>query len=105
MKIDNRMVNYEVNKNLAHSASKVFDNRPVSSEQQGSEINATQDTIVNLSRTSKEVQLMESAVRAEPDIRADKVEALKQRIESGNYQIDHEAVANKLVDRALEEIL
>lgn len=105
MKIDNRMVNYEINKHLAHSASNVSDSRSVSSEPPPVHANAAQDTIVNLSRTSKEAQLMENTIRAESDIRADKVEALRQRIESGNYEIDHEAVADRLVDRTIEELL
>ncbi len=105
MKIDNRVVNYEISKNLPKSASNIAEGKHLSNEQKVKDNPESQDTIVNFSRASKEVQLAEKVISAEPDVREDKVSVLRARIESGKYKIDHEEVADKLVDNALDEIL
>ena len=64
-----------------------------------------QDTIVNLSTASKEVQTAREIIASEPDVREDKVSELRKRIESGNYTVDNKAVADKIVDSFIDEIL
>ena len=107
MKIDDKMINYEINKYLPKSppnAAEKVNEKGVSDEQKvgGS---ADQDTIVNLSQASKEAQKIREIIASEPDVREDKVAELKERIESGRYTIDHAQVADKLVNELIDELL
>jgi negative regulator of flagellin synthesis FlgM len=108
MKIDDRILNYEISKQLSKSsqdATEVNKKNQHSDEQQVEEkAQPSQDTIVNLSPALKETQLIKEIISSEPDIREDKVFELKQKIESGNYKIDNNAVADKLVDSFIDEI-
>jgi len=40
-----------------------------------------------------------------PEARAEKVARLREKIESGAYEVDSEAVADRLVDSFIEELL
>ena len=108
MKIDNRIIHYEMNKPIAKPTQNEMDGIKAGQNQDGSKIQkndqAGQDTIVNLSTASKEAQIAKKIVASEPDIRTDKISELKQKIESGNYTVDHKAVADKLVDSFINEI-
>ena len=106
MKIDDKIINYEINKYLPKSppnAAEKVNEKAVSDEQKvgGS---ADQDTIVNLSQASKEAQKIKEIIASELDVREDKVADLKERIESGRYTIDHTKVADKLVDELIDEL-
>ena len=107
MKIDDKMINYEINKYLPNSspnATEKVDEKGVSDEQKV-EGSADQDAIVNLSQASKEAQKIKEIIASEPDVREDKVADLKERIESGRYTIDHAKVADKLVNELIDELL
>ena len=107
MKIDDKIINYEINKYLPQSppnAAEKIDEKGVSKEQKA-EGSSDQDTIVNLSQASKEAQKIEEIIASEPDVREDKVADLKERIESGRYTIDHAKVADKLVNELIDELL
>jgi negative regulator of flagellin synthesis FlgM len=62
------------------------------------------DTIVNLSQRSKEVQKAEKAIESEPDIRSEKVQAIKDEIEKGTYKIDYEETAGKMLKAFFDEM-
>ena len=47
----------------------------------------TQSDKVSLSKESKDIQLAEESVAAEPDIRAEKVDPIKQKISEGTYEV------------------
>ena len=108
MKIDDRIINYEISKQLPKStqnATEVNKEKQLSDEQKVEEkTESGQDTIVNLSTALKETQLAKEIISSEPDIRENKVSELKQKIESEKYTIDNNAVADKLVDSFIEEI-
>lgn len=108
MKIDDRIINYEISKQLPKStqnAAEVNKEKQLSDEQKVEEkTESGQDTIVNLSTALKETQLAKEIISSEPDIRENKVSELKQKIESEKYTIDNNAVADKLVDSFIEEI-
>jgi negative regulator of flagellin synthesis FlgM len=107
MKIDDKIINYEINKYLPNSppnATEKIDEKGVSNEQKV-EGSADQDAIVNLSQASKEVQKTKEIIESEPDVREDKVADLKEKIESGRYTIDHAKVADKLVNELIDELL
>ena len=108
MKIDDRILNYEISKQLpktTQNTTEIDKEKQVSDQQQVEEkAQSGQDTIVNLSQALKETQLIKEIISSEPDIREDKVSELKQKIESGTYIIDNNAVADKLVDSFIDEI-
>ena len=56
---------------------------------------------VNLSTTAKDVQNLSNAISKLPDVREDKVQALKDQIEKGTYKVDAEKTAEKMVGESL----
>ena len=108
MKIDNRIINYEINKQLPKRPENEIEGmgeQKTSNEPKVEEKNLSgQDTIVNLSTASKETQTAREIIASEPDVREDKIAELRKRIESGNYTIDNKAVADKIVDSFIDEI-
>ena len=109
MKIDNRIIQYEISKQLPkrpENEIEGMEGKQTSSEPKVEEKSQSgQDTIVNLSTASKEAQTAREVIASEPDVREDKVAELKERIESGNYSVDNKAVADKIVDSFIDEIL
>jgi len=108
MKIDEKMMNYQISKYLPKSTPNVtekIDTKKISEEQkvEGTD-EPRQDTVVSLSMASKEAQQIKEIISSIPDIREEKVSALKERIESGKYEINHDRVADKLVDAFLDEL-
>jgi len=63
------------------------------------------DAIVNLSQASKEASLMETAIAEAPDIRQDKVLALKEKIATGQYELNPQAIADKMVDHFANDFM
>ncbi len=61
------------------------------------------DAIVNVSQRSKEVYKAQEVIQATPDVRAEKVQALKKKIENGNYQIDYDKTAEKMIEVSRDE--
>jgi negative regulator of flagellin synthesis FlgM len=59
---------------------------------------------VNLSTTAKDVQNLSSAISKLPDVREEKVQALKDQIEKGTYKVDAEKTAEKMVGESLLDI-
>ena len=108
MKINDKIVNYEISKHLSQSTQKASEQiaakQPVDDKNVAGAARSAQDTIVNLSPALKEAQVVKEIIASEPDVRAAKVADLKAKIESGEYEIDHQAVADKMVDSFLDEI-
>ena len=111
MKIDDKIISYEISRYIPEStpnANEKIEEKQLSDKQKVEGKNGsgqdTQDTIVNLSQASKEAQKIKEIISSEPDVREDKVSALKEKIESGRYRIDHKRVADKLVDAFIDEI-
>lgn len=55
----------------------------------------------DISSQSREMNKISETLAAAPDLRAEKVEALKKQIESGQYQVNSDAVAEKLIKEFL----
>lgn len=58
---------------------------------------------VQLSAGSIDVQKMKMIIQDTPEVRMDRVQALKQQIESGEYQVDPYRVADKMLMNLLSE--
>ena len=56
---------------------------------------------VSLSSSARDIAQLESEIKSLPDIDKAKVDAIKERIASGEYHIDFEKVAQKMLN--LEE--
>ncbi len=57
---------------------------------------------VDLSVNTNEIHKMVRKVNEMPDVRRDRIEALKQRISSGTYRIKSEKIASQLIGETLE---
>lgn len=60
---------------------------------------------VTLSGRASEVQQARQIIADLPDVRKDKVDDLKARIDDGSYQVDGERVAEKMIGESLLDIL
>ena len=60
------------------------------------------DAVVEISRASQEVQLAKDVIAAEDEIRREKVEAIKNQIDSNRYMVDTDKAAEK-IDESLYE--
>ena len=60
---------------------------------------------VELSSLAKDVSKARAEVDRTPDIRTEKVESLKEKVHSGEYKVDPDKVAQKMVDEHLSELI
>ena len=70
------------------------------------EVSSTQTTSadrVQLSSNLVDVQKMKNIIQETPSVRVDRVQALKEQIESGEYQVDPYRVADKMLMNLLSE--
>jgi negative regulator of flagellin synthesis FlgM len=66
---------------------------------------SNQDVIVDISESSRELQVAKDAVAAAPDVRAEKVEALRSAIDNGKYAIDALKIAEKMIGANINELV
>lgn len=59
---------------------------------------AASHSSVEISENAKLLQKANEIVHSMPDVRSEKVESLKRRIQDGTYQVDAAAVADRLLD-------
>ena len=57
---------------------------------------------VEVSPRAKEAAQARSAAAAAPDVREDKVAKIKQSMQNGNYSVDADMVASRMVDDHME---
>ncbi len=60
---------------------------------------------VEISRVGRDYQVAKAAVQNASDIRTDKVNDIKKRMETGTYNISANEVANKIVDSFYDTII
>ncbi len=53
-----------------------------------------------VSSDSAEVQKFKELAKRVPDVRQEKIDEIKKKIESGEYKVDSEAVASKMLELA-----
>lgn len=93
-------IGYEANKYI----DKTTANQEVGPDKQAVQASTTQsDAVVNLSEASKEIQLAQKAVGETPDIRTEKVEAIKAEVDNNTYEIDYDKVAEKIVGAIFDD--
>lgn len=74
----------------------------VSAEQQQQASTLESDN-VTISKKSKDVSEMTLTLKSMPEVRADKIAELKERIANGTYNVSAKDVAAKIVNTALED--
>lgn len=67
--------------------------------------NAAPREKVNLSAAARDIQKLRSVIAELPDIREEKVQDLKSRMEQGNYNVSGEQIAEKMVGESLIDII
>jgi negative regulator of flagellin synthesis FlgM len=75
------------------------------SEKAASANNLVPEEKVNLSTTAKDAQNLKNAITNLPDVREEKVQALKDQIEKGTYRVNADKVAEKMVGESLLDVL
>jgi len=60
---------------------------------------------LELSRTGNDYSIAKQIVAQIPDVREDKVNDIKSRIEAGTYNVSMEDVAEKIISRYLDELI
>jgi negative regulator of flagellin synthesis FlgM len=58
-----------------------------------------------LFRSSRLAAKAKAATEAAPEVRVEKVDALKAQINAGDYKVDPDKVAQKLVEEHLSELI
>jgi negative regulator of flagellin synthesis FlgM len=78
---------------------------PVAGATETAETERPQDDRVSLSDASKDMQAAEDAVAATSDVRQEKVNAIKQAVESGTYEVNPGKVADKMIGSIVNELI
>ena len=73
------------------------------SERQVSGYNSPEEK-VDLSTRAKDIHLAKKVLESLPDVREEKVQELKDRIEKGLYNVDSGKIADKMVGESLLDI-
>ncbi len=87
--------------NLDAYVKSIRDNKKVDSfSSKGSSDVISKDEVV-LSPEAKQIQKAKELIDSLPDIREEKVEEIRSRIEEGTYEIDGEKIALKMIEESL----
>lgn len=79
--------------------AQVYGAQSVKKNYKSSSIGATSTTDqVSFSTIGKDMQVAKAALHSVPDVREDKVNALRESIANGTYQVSAESFADKLMD-------
>jgi flagellar biosynthesis anti-sigma factor FlgM len=109
MKIDDKITSYEVTGNMRNlspgGTGRVEREKPAAGERVSEQAPAEGDAIVRLSEASKEAQRIKDVVTSQPEVREDKVASAREKIESGEYAVDYEGVADRLVNAFIEDLI
>ena len=65
---------------------------------------AVESDAVSISEKGKDVSEMTRTLKELPDVRADKIADLKERIANGTYNVSCKDIAAKIVNTALEDV-
>ncbi len=60
---------------------------------------------VTLSSAARDIQQAEKAIKELPDVREGKVHELKDQIETGNYDVNGEKIAEKMISESILDIM
>jgi len=105
MKIDNQVAAYEIARHRPNKAQAAAEGKQLSREAGPEKAGSRSgDAVVHFSNASQEAHLADKIIAAAPDTRDAKVAEIKARVASGDYKIDHEKIAAKIIEQDLEEL-
>ncbi len=87
--------------NIDAYVNKISDKQQAENISDKVEKNVAKTDTVNISDAAKEIQEVRKELDNIPDVRADKVEQLKNQIENGTYEIKSEEIAEKMLKDSL----
>lgn len=90
-----RISNIHVQPVLGAYLNEVEPSKPVEPASASSEVKSD---AVNLSPDARLVALAHQILAKMPEVRAEKVAALRQQVESGQYRVDSDRIASKMVE-------
>jgi negative regulator of flagellin synthesis FlgM len=67
-------------------------------QQKQTEKNKTQNDSTQISAKAKEIMTARAELKEMPQVREEKVAALKDKVQSGNYQVDSKKLAAKILN-------
>ncbi|TDP85650.1 FlgM family anti-sigma-28 factor [Halanaerobium saccharolyticum] len=67
-------------------------------QQKQTEKNKTQNDSTQISAKAKEIMTARAELKKMPQVREEKVAALKEKVQSGNYQVDSKKLAAKILN-------
>jgi negative regulator of flagellin synthesis FlgM len=84
-------------------------NEKIAPAERNPEASAAQNQVptedkVDLSAQSKEMNKIHEVLNATPDVRTEKVEALKKQVESGQYEVNSNSLAEKMLKEFLFDL-
>ena len=60
---------------------------------------------VEISTQSKEIKKINDVLEMTPEVRADRVAELKKLVQEGRYQVDNEALAGKMINQSIIDLI
>lgn len=109
MKIDDKIISYELTGSMRNQAlgdaDKLGKEKSAAGDKTSEQAHPEQDAIVRLSDTSREAQKIKEIVTSQPEVRQDRVASLREKVTSGDYALDYEGVADKLVNAFLDDLI
>ena len=87
--------------NIDAYVNNINDKQKAENTSDKAETNVAKTDTVNISDAAKEIQEVRKELDNVPDVRADKVEQLKNQIENGTYEIKSEEIAEKMLRDSL----
>jgi negative regulator of flagellin synthesis FlgM len=87
--------------NIDAYVNRISDTQKAENTSDIAEKNVAKSDTVNISDAAKEIQEVRKELDNIPDVRADKVEQLKNQIENGTYEIKSEEIAEKMLRDSL----
>ncbi|MGZ3689357.1 MAG: flagellar biosynthesis anti-sigma factor FlgM [Bdellovibrionota bacterium] len=85
----------------ARGAKGAQENKHLDKAEGRSHVHRESDAKPEISAKAHEFAAAKAAASAAPDVREDRVADLKRRIASGNYNVDADAIADRMVDEHL----
>lgn len=60
---------------------------------------------VSLSASARDLQVAQDAMALAPEIRTDRVQEVQSAVQSGNYKVDAQQVADKIIGFSIDEMV
>ena len=87
----------------AKSTNKASDTKDTDRTRATDSVSSDGDSQTTISSKAKEFAKAQSVAQAAPDVREDRIAALKKRIAEGRYNVDPDKIADRMVNEHLSD--